>query len=94
MFLSKVNWKYQAVADYLSRFICKSIILAIFLCVFPQHLLAEKTPFPDAIERAKVVQKNVAIEIPGSLILGNGDLNGILWVRDGRLKFSAHPDNA
>ncbi|OHE81736.1 MAG: hypothetical protein A2107_13005 [Verrucomicrobia bacterium GWF2_62_7] len=30
----------------------------------------------------------MAKEIPGALILGNGDLNGILWTHNGKLRFS------
>ncbi|MCX6930875.1 MAG: hypothetical protein NT154_47885, partial [Verrucomicrobia bacterium] len=45
-------------------------------------------PFPAALERARVVQPKMADGIPGSLILGNGDLNGILWLNGGRLRFS------
>jgi hypothetical protein len=44
-------------------------------------------PYPAALDAAAVVQSPMAAEIPGSLILGNGDLNGILWFH-GRLRFS------
>ena len=45
-------------------------------------------PFSAALERARVLQPKMADGIPGSLILGNGDLNGILWLNGGRLRFS------
>ena len=36
----------------------------------------------------------MAVEIPGSLILGNGDLNGILWHHNGQLRFSITKNDA
>ena len=45
-------------------------------------------PYPPSLEKAEVVQASMAAEIPGSLILGNGDLNGIFWIHQGRLRFS------
>ena len=55
---------------------------------------AEKMPFPEALEKAAVIQKPMAAEIPGALILGNGDLNGILWLHQGRLRFSITKNDA
>ena len=51
-------------------------------------------PYPGALGRASVVQSPMAEEIPGSLILGNGDLNGILWIHRGRLRFSIAKNDA
>jgi len=48
----------------------------------------DSVAFPSALNGSAVVQSPMAAEIPGSLILGNGDLNGILWIHDGRLRFS------
>lgn len=63
-------------------------LLTGLMLIFAGDIFADRVPYPAALERAKVVQEKVTTEIPGSMILGNGDLNGILWVRDGRLKFS------
>ena len=63
------------------------LILLIFFssCGFSQ---TPAVPFPTALEVAGIRQKPMTAEIPGSLILGNGDLNGILWVHEGNLRFS------
>ncbi len=53
-----------------------------------------EVPFRGALEAAAVIQTPMAAEIPGSLILGNGDLNGILWVHGGRLRFSITKNDA
>src|SRR5258708_6583448 len=45
-------------------------------------------PYASALDAAAVVQTPMAQEIPGSLILGNGDLNGILWIHQGKLRFT------
>ena len=51
-------------------------------------------PCPDALQRAAVEQAKLAPEIPGSLILGNGDLNGILWLHQGQLRFTITKNDA
>lgn len=51
-------------------------------------------PFPAALQRAAVEQARLAPEIPGSLILGNGDLNGILWQHQGQLRFTITKNDA
>jgi len=51
-------------------------------------------PFRESLDAAAVTQTPMAVEIPGSLILGNGDLNGILWVHQGRLRFSFTKNDA
>jgi hypothetical protein len=51
-------------------------------------------PYVSALQGADVVQEKMATELPGALILGNGDLNGILWVHEGRLRFSITKNDA
>jgi len=51
-------------------------------------------PFRESLEAATVIQSPMAGEIPGSLILGNGNLNGILWVHQGRVRFSITKNDA
>ena len=55
---------------------------------------AAEIPFPTALDAAAVEQTPMAVEIPGSLILGNGDLNGILWHHNGQLRFSITKNDA
>jgi hypothetical protein len=47
---------------------------------------APAIPFAEALARAAVVQEKMAADIPGSLILGNGDLNGVLMLHGGHLR--------
>ncbi len=54
----------------------------------------QDVPFREALEAAAVIQSPMAAEIPGSMILGNGDLNGILWIKKGRLRFSITKNDA
>jgi autotransporter-associated beta strand protein len=44
-------------------------------------------PFASALASSALVQSPMTSGIPGSLILGNGDLNGILWINGGQLQF-------
>jgi autotransporter-associated beta strand protein len=44
-------------------------------------------PFASALAASALVQSPMTSGIPGSLILGNGDLNGILWINGGQLQF-------
>ena len=55
---------------------------------------AREIPFTKALDAAAVDQTPMASEIPGSLILGNGDLNGILWYHNGQLRFSITKNDA
>ena len=71
-----------------------SNIIAILLTALTSQGFAQTAPYPEAVERAAVVQTPMATEIPGSIILGNGDLNGILWVHQGRLRFSITKNDA
>ena len=48
---------------------------------------AGEIPFQKALDAAAVDQTPMAQEMPGSLILGNGDLNGVLWHHNGQLRF-------
>ena len=44
-------------------------------------------PYASALAASALVQSPMTSGIPGSMILGNGDLNGILWVNNGQLEF-------
>ena len=69
--------------------------LAILLAgITAQATELPEIPYASALQRANVVQEKMATEIPGALILGNGDLNGILWVNRGRLRFSITKNDA
>ncbi|NQT16814.1 MAG: hypothetical protein HQ582_28915, partial [Planctomycetes bacterium] len=68
--------------------------LAAILAIATMSRAAAAPPFSAALERADVTQEKMASEIPGALILGNGDLNGILWVHQGRLRFSITKNDA
>jgi len=67
---------------------------AALMTVISSLAPAADIPFPNALEEAAVIQAPMTAEIPGSIILGNGDLNGILWVNDGRLRFSITKNDA
>jgi hypothetical protein len=70
-----------------TRYMQRSRLVALMIFISSLASAAD-IPFPNAVEEAAVVQAPMTAEIPGSIILGNGDLNGILWVNDGRLRFS------
>ncbi|NQT41350.1 MAG: hypothetical protein HQ581_27930, partial [Planctomycetes bacterium] len=69
-------------------------LLTAVLTLAAMTRAAAAPPFSAALERAEVTQEKMASEIPGALILGNGDLNGILWVHGGRLRFSITKNDA
>jgi hypothetical protein len=46
---------------------------------------AAEIPFPEVLEKAAVVQENITDINREGLVIGNGDLSGILWQRDGGL---------
>ncbi|MFO1492843.1 MAG: hypothetical protein U1F77_20195, partial [Kiritimatiellia bacterium] len=60
----------------------------------PLEMYAAGIPHPSALDAAVVVQQPMATEIPGSLILGNGDFNGILWIHQGKLRFTITKNDA
>lgn len=62
--------------------------VSIFFGLLLAGMAYADIPFPIALHNAAVNQSLMAAEIPGSLILGNGDLNGILWRHHGSLLFS------
>lgn len=68
--------------------------LAIASLLLGLAAIAAPPPCPEALARAAVEQAKLAPEIPGSLILGNGDLNGILWQHQGRLRFTITKNDA
>ena len=68
--------------------------LVAFLAGFAVVLDAAAIPFPAALDAAAVEQTPMTPEIPGSLILGNGDLNGILWYHHGQLRFTITKNDA
>ena len=72
------------------------IALIIGLCLLnvPWADAQGQVPFPQALDAAAVVQTPMAPEIPGSLILGNGNLNGILWHHNGQFRFSITKNDA
>ena len=48
-------------------------------------LAAGRVPFPDALDAAAVVQDRLDDIDRRALVLGNGDLSGLLWERNGVL---------
>jgi hypothetical protein len=48
-------------------------------------LAAERVPFPDALDAAAVAQDRIDDIERRALVLGNGDLSGLLWERNGVL---------
>lgn len=46
---------------------------------------AGSIPFPDVLDKAAVVQEKITDIDREGLVIGNGDLSGILWQRDGGL---------
>jgi hypothetical protein len=49
------------------------------------RLVAEKIPFAEALDAAAVVQDRLSDINRRALVLGNGDLSGLLWERNGLL---------
>ena len=47
--------------------------------------MAAEIPFPEVLEEAAVVQEKITDINREGLVVGNGDLSGILWQRDGGL---------
>ena len=59
------------------------VMLAWFLFALPAN--AEEIPFPAALDAAAVVQSRISDIHREALVLGNGDLIGLLWERNGTL---------
>ena len=70
------------------------ILLSLAAVTHGSDAAMNEIPYPDALNAAAIIQTPMAAEIPGAMILGNGDLNGILWVHQGRLRFSITKNDA
>ena len=56
------------------------VILAWFVGVLPAS--AAEVPFPAALDAAAIVESRISDINREALVLGNGDLNGLLWERN------------
>jgi hypothetical protein len=65
----------------------KTCILVSLLIVSCSHHESNsyRIPFSDALDRAAIVQDSLNDILENSLLLGNGDLNGLVNVADGKL---------
>ncbi len=64
------------------------IKFCLLLCLIPSGCANQdrvKIPFPDALEIAAIVQDSIPVTLENSLLLGNGDINGLLNVIEGKL---------
>lgn len=52
---------------------------------FPVSKQKDKIPFPDVLDKAAIIQDSIPDVSDNSLLLGNGDLNGLVNVADGKL---------
>lgn len=70
------------------RFMLTTALLAGALATFAglTSASAEEIPFPAALEEAAVVQSRISDIQREALMLGNGDLQGLLWERNGTLR--------
>jgi hypothetical protein len=60
--------------------------LVSLTCIFfALNAGAEEIPFPSALDAAAVVESRISDLKREALVLGNGDLNALLWERDGAL---------
>ena len=61
----------------------RHVLMLAFAGALPAS--AAEVPFPDALDAAAVVQSGISDIHREALVLGNGDLIGLLWQRDGTL---------
>jgi hypothetical protein len=64
------------------------IKFCLLLCLIPSGCANQdrvKIPFSDALEIAAIVQDSIPVTLENSLLLGNGDINGLLNVIEGKL---------
>ena len=47
--------------------------------------LTASPPFPSALKDANVIQKTITNIDKQALVIGNGDINALIWVRNGKL---------
>ena len=95
------NWSLAASGPGTSQFFLGSLQ---DVSIYPRALSAGEVsqlaetdspalPFASALAASALVQDPMTSGIPGSVILGNGDLNGILWVNNGQLQFQIAKNN-
>lgn len=63
----------------------QSALLCLALCSLETLPAMAGIPYPAALDRAAVVQSDISDINRGGLVLGNGDLSGLLWDRNGSL---------
>lgn len=63
----------------------KSALLGAGLLCQPIPATAAAIPYPEALDNATVIESSLADINREGLVLGNGDLSGLLWERDGSL---------
>jgi len=66
-------------------FLAVGSIACLISCIRWAAGPVENIPFPDALEAATVAESNITDIGREALVLGNGDLNALLWDRDGTL---------
>ena len=60
-------------------------LLTALLLAPPAHALEETIPFPAALDAAAIRQERLDSIMDNSLILGNGDVNALVWTEQGAL---------
>ena len=91
------NMNYRNPALVLRGLGVPLVMAILIMCNIHSCVPGEKEnqiPFREALDASAIVQEPMASGIPGSMILGNGDLNGILWVKNGQLRFSITKNDA
>ena len=66
-------------------FLAVGSIACLISCIGWAAGPVENIPFPDALEAATVAESKITDIRREALVLGNGDLNALLWDRDGAL---------
>jgi hypothetical protein len=57
----------------------KSVLLGAGLLCQPIPATAAAVPYPEALDNATVIESSLADINREGLVLGNGDLSGLLW---------------
>ena len=71
--------------DLISRLIVKGLFSILIIIILQMEIMAQPVPYPDALNKAAIVQSSIGSLDTNGIIIGNGDINALIYSENDQL---------
>lgn len=69
----------------ISRLLVKGLLSILVIIILQMEIMAQSVPYPDALNNAAIVQSSIGNLDTNGIIIGNGDINALIYSGDDQL---------